>query len=205
MLAKCMLGLSQRTGAHVPPRGMGAGTCLTVCRRLSEHPRMREATLLSGVDPGYRHYPKHVTPGTNVELPGVALKWYDIHVTDKVIPADISRMARVHLEAEARAGGLEARGLGFVELHRCGEGFYFLIVCTWLNSNELWTTVYYKDGVAMPCFSPWPRERAHKPALCVWELAPVWHEQQSWVRFLESARDEVAVSTYLGDRFAGPV
>jgi len=30
------------------------------------------------------------------------------------------------------------------------------------------------------------------PAFCVWELVPVWHEQQAWKRFLESARDEAA-------------
>jgi len=27
-------------------------------------------------------------------------------------------------------------------------------------------------------------EVSHKPTLCVWELVPVWHEQQAWVRFL---------------------
>ena len=36
--------------------------------------------------------------------------------------------------------------LGFVVLHRCGEDFYFLLVCTWRNENELWETVWAKDG-----------------------------------------------------------
>ena len=36
--------------------------------------------------------------------------------------------------------------LGFVVLHRCGESFYFLLVCTWRNENELWETVWAKDG-----------------------------------------------------------
>src|SRR5438128_599716 len=76
-----------------------------------------------------------------------------------------------------RAAPLAATGLGFVILHRCGESFYFLIVCTWRNSNELWQTVFYKDGEAMKEFALYPRDGEHKPTLCVWELVPVGHEQ----------------------------
>jgi hypothetical protein len=32
----------------------------------------------------------------------------------------------------------------------------------------------------------------------------VWHEQQAWVRFLTSSRDEAAAQEWLDDRFAGP-
>ena len=47
----------------------------------------------------------------------------------------------------ARSGELGDLGeLGFVVLHRCGESFYFLLVCTWRNENELWETVWAKDG-----------------------------------------------------------
>ena len=41
-----------------------------------------------------------------------------------------------------------------VVLHRCGSDFYFLIVCTWRNENELWQTVWYKDGDRMDAFAP---------------------------------------------------
>jgi len=44
----------------------------------------------------------------------------------------------------------------------------------------------------MPDFALWPRDGMHKPAFCVWELMPVWHENKSWERFLVSARDEAA-------------
>ena len=66
-------------------------------------------------------------------------------------------------------------------LHRCGKDFYFLIVCTWRNSNELWQTVFYKEWDAMDGFARQPREGAHNAMLCVWELAPLWHEQQAWM------------------------
>ena len=71
------------------------------------------------------------------------------------------------------------------------------------NNNELWETVFYKDGNAMSEFAPFPREGSHKPTLCVWEMAPVWHEQQAWVRFLNSPRDEAAAQLWLRDQYSG--
>jgi len=89
-------------------------------------------------------------------------------------------------------------------LHRCGKDFYFLLVSTWRHSNEIWETVFYKNGDAMPDFAPFPRDGAHKPCFCVWELAPVWHEKEAWTRFLTSARDE-ARSARCGWKTATPV
>jgi hypothetical protein len=152
-----------------------------------------------GVDAGYRHVPKRVTPGEPVETADAVLKWYGVHPDDRPIPDDVEALARRHLTADP----LEARGMGFVLLHRCGSDFYFLIVCTWRNNNEMWQTVFYKDGDAMAEFALFPRDGAHKPTLCVWELVPVRHEQQAWTRFLASARDEAAARAWLGDRFAG--
>jgi hypothetical protein len=156
----------------------------------------------SGIDAGYRHAPKRVTPGEPLEPPGAVLKWYGLHPLHpeaRPVPDDVTRLARAYLMANP----LEARGLGFVILHRCGKDFYFLIVCTWRNSNEIWQTVFYKDGDAMPDFALFPRDGAHKPMLCVWELVPAWHEQQAWVRFLVSSRDEAAAQAWLGDLYAG--
>jgi hypothetical protein len=154
----------------------------------------------SGVDAGYRHFPKRVTPGEPLELSGAVLKWYGLHPDNRPISEEVTRLARAVLTTAS----LEARGLGFVVLHRCGTDFYFLIVCTWRNANEIWQTVFYKDGDAMPDFKLWPREGAHKPMLCVWELVPAWHEQQAWERFLLSSRDEAAAQAWMADRFAGP-
>lgn len=138
----------------------------------------------SGVDPAYRHGPKRVSPGRGLETEGSVLKWYHLHAEDHPVPETIDRLARTHL----LGGPPRARGLGFVILHRCGGDFYFLIVCTWRGSNEIWQTVFYKDGERMAEFALWPREEEHKPTFCVWELGPVWHEQQAWRRFLWSAR-----------------
>jgi len=152
-----------------------------------------------GVASSYRHLPKHVTPGDPVELPAALLKWYEVHAVDRPVPQEISRLARRAFDP----GGLSVNGLGFVVLHRCGESFYFLIASTWRNENELWETVWYKDGDAMSSFAPFPRSMPHLPTYCVWELVPVWHEQQSWVRFLLSTRDAVAVDQWLRERYQG--
>jgi hypothetical protein len=154
----------------------------------------------AGVDAEYRHYPKRVTPGEPLEVPGVLLKWYGLHADDRPVPEEVTRLARARL----LAAPLEAAGLGCVILHRCGQDFYFLIVCTWRNSNELWQTVFYKNGDAMAEFALFPRDGEHKPTLCVWELVPVWHEQKAWERFLYSARDEAAAAAWLHDLYTGP-
>jgi hypothetical protein len=153
-----------------------------------------------GIDPEYRHFPKRAIPGVALRLPGAALKWYAVNAEERPVPDEIAILARSYLER----GPLEVRGLGFVILHRCGADFYFLLVSTWRNNNELWEAVFYKDGDAMTEFAPFPRDDSHKPTFCVWELAPVWHEKQAWERFLDSARDEVAAETWLEDRYTGP-
>jgi len=153
----------------------------------------------SGIDPAYKHAPKHVTPGDVLERPGVVLKWYAVHVYDQPVPEEITKLARSFLTKNE----LEAKGFGFVILHRCGEGFYFLIVNTWRGNNEIWETVFYKNGDAMKDFALWPREAVHKPTFCVWELVPVWHEQKAWERFLKSLRDEAAAATWIRDHYAG--
>jgi hypothetical protein len=166
-------------------------------------PTKRLSSILTddlGIGAEYKHVPKWVTPGETIETSGAVLKWYAVHQDNRPVPDEITQLARAYLVKTP----LEARGLGFVILHRCGNDFYFLIVCTWRGSNEVWETVFYKDGEAMADFALFPRDQTHKPTFCVWELAPVWHEQQAWVRFLQSTRDETAAQAWLGDCYAGP-
>ena len=110
-----------------------------------------------GVGQKYEHGPKRVTPGESLETDGAFLKWYQLATQDRQVPDEIDRLARAYLTKTK----MEATGLGFVILHRCGEDFYFLIVSTWRGANELWQTVFYKNGDAMPDFDLWlPFRRA---------------------------------------------
>jgi hypothetical protein len=159
-----------------------------------------------GVKESYEHTPKHVTPGESIETNGAVLKWYQLSPEDRQVPDEIDRLARSFLARQANLSepDWQLKGLGFVILHRCGKDFYFLIVNTWRGNNEVWETVFYKNGDKMADFALWPRDGMHKPTFCVWELAPVWHETKSWERFLMSARDELAAKIWQADVYAGP-
>jgi hypothetical protein len=153
----------------------------------------------SGIAAGYVHAPKIVASDAQLELPGTTLKWYAIQYGYEPVADEITRLGRLHLAANP----LEARGLGFVLLHRCEKNFHFLIACTWRHCNEQWQTVFYKDGESMPRFELFPRDGTHKPTWCAWEPVPVWHEQQAWLRFLASARTARAAQVWLDDVYAG--
>ncbi len=157
------------------------------------------------VHAGYRHLTKEIEPGAPIELGGSVLKWYDIAPADEPVPGPIRALARGSLRGAVDSGAIALDDdLGFVILHRCGESFYFLLVSTWRNDNELWETVWAKDGDASG-FHPWPLEGTHRPTFCVWELGAVWHEQQAWSRFLRSERGPQDRDAYLQDLFAGEV
>jgi hypothetical protein len=145
------------------------------------------------------HVSKTVRPGPPVPGESTFLKWYELHAEEPAIPEDIRVLAKSAL-AEMRD---YSEGFGFVILHRCGADFYFLIVSTWRSDNELWETVWFKDGDAMSTFAPFPRDKMHKPTYCVWELVPIWHEQQAWVRFLRSGRESRDIESWVNDTYAG--
>jgi hypothetical protein len=156
-----------------------------------------------GVVPlGYRHVSKVIHPAAAVEAAGGMLKWYDIAEGDKPIPRAIAELARAGVQ-EAVTGQALAGELGFAILHRCGESFYFLLITTWRNENELWETVWAKPDERTPAFGPWPIDGMHRPTFCVWELRAVCHEQGAWSRYLRSSRDAVEKRHYLEDTYTG--
>ncbi len=159
------------------------------------------------VQSAYRHVVKLAVPAALLIAGTSKLKWYDIGRHDTPVPVDTRDAARAFLISEAARGGLSLdRDIGFAVLHRCGAGddFYFLPVCTWRNSNELWESVYYKDA-GMSGFAPFVQAGPHRGTLCVWELGPVLHEQKAWIRFLRSARGPEDLDAYLGSTFEGEV
>ena len=157
------------------------------------------------VAPGYVHGDKFIEPKQRFDLGCRRLKWYDISTPEKPVPDVIHLMSRAFLERRMGEGGLDQLSdLGFVILHRCGEHFYFLIVCSWLGCNEIWETVFAKD-LEHNDFYDWPRSGPHLPTYCVWEMGAVTHESQAWIRFLRTKRDEAAVQTWLADQYKGPI
>jgi hypothetical protein len=153
----------------------------------------------------YQHYPKLITPADDLALPDAHLKWYDVRRPEASMDSGLREQAREFVLAEAQAGRLQISGeLGFVIHHLCGESFYFLIVCTWRHANEMWETLYGRDLADGGPFCLIPRG-THLEVVCVWELGAVLHEQQAWIRYLYSDRDERAKLAYIEDRFSGTV
>ena len=158
------------------------------------------------VRPDYRHGPKLVQPASTVALGDAVLKWYDIAPREEPVTEQVRALARRGLADAVRLGELRlGAALGFVILHRCGAGFHFLLVSTWQNDNELWETVWAKDGDDDPEFHPWPLDGSHRPTFCVWELGAVAHERLAWSQYLLSDRDETARRGYLRDSLDGLV
>jgi hypothetical protein len=154
----------------------------------------------------YAHVEKLATIEPSLALEGTILKWYEIAPDDAPVPLAIRALARRNLRDASHDGELAGLGeLGFVILHRCGESFYFLLVCTWRNENELWETVWAKTGDEDVFFRPWPSEGAHRPTFCVWELGAVRHEREAWAEFLCSERDDRARNVYLRSAYEGAV
>jgi len=163
---------------------------------------------LGNVPAAYRHHPRVVTPGDDITLPHAMLKWYEIRRGEAIIPRAFIRDARAFARLEAEAGALDlGHGLGFVILHYA-DALAYLIVCIWRNTNELWETLYTHDltgdGHGEGGFRR-VRPGVEAPALCVWELAPAWHEREAWVRYLSSTRDADAKRAYLDDRLTSTV
>lgn len=162
-------------------------------------------TILQNDAPDYAHYDKFVEPDENISFENTTLKWYNLAKQNESVPNEISDLAHGFLEREFEAGKLKSFGkLGFVILHRCGNDFYFLLVNSWKNGNELWESVYAKTNSGEKDFQVFTfGNDLHRGTFCVWELAAVWHEQQAFRRFLLSAKTTEDESNYLQDKYRG--
>jgi hypothetical protein len=157
------------------------------------------------VEQGFDHRSRIVNPQASLKLGDTVLKWYDIAPPEASIPLAVHALARRNLREAWRMAALPLAGeLGFVMLHRCGVNFYFLLVATWRNRNELWETVWTKVNDEAPRFGPLPAEDSHR-SFSVWELGAVAHERNAWNRYLTTSRDELARRAYLRDTFDGEV
>lgn len=164
-----------------------------------------DLSAVNSVAAAYQHRDKWIDPQPALLLPGSRLKWYDLAAHETPVPGEVRERARVFLQQQTATGALAIGGeLGFATLHRCGASFYFLLVSTWRNENELWESVYALDGADAE-FRPFLFSGTHRGTFCVWELGVVWHEQQAWRRYLRSARRVVDRHAWLGDQFEGAV
>lgn len=90
---------------------------------------------------------------------------------------------------------------GFVVLHRGGDGAAYVNAYTWVWDNVLHMRGAAAAQAALGCPDDDP---AHFMALdrpwigCVWELPPIQHERDAWVRHM-LVPDMADLAGYLGD------
>ena len=159
---------------------------------------MNKMTETVQVSPAYRHYEKRVTCHGVIQPTHSGLKWYDIARGKQPIDPQIRDLARDFIARQTTSIGIPAaQELGFVLLHRCGNGFYFLGLCTWRGNNELWKTQFYFDAGKTEDFALFSQDGPHKDTFCIWELAVVSHETLAWTSYLRSGRTHQDAETYL--------
>ncbi len=150
------------------------------------------------VNPSYRHYDKTVHGKGVIQPENNRLKWYEIARGKQPIEQGIRDLALNFVTRLTKLEGLpSAHELGFAFLHKCGQGFYFLGICTWRNNNELWKTMFYFDVGKTEDFEFYPQDERHKDTFCVWELAVVSHETLAWTTYLRSDRTKQDEEAYL--------
>lgn len=169
-------------------------------------PQITDAQLadIGDVPAGYRHHQRLVTPLPPQAVGGAVLKWSAVSQPHVPVTAELEHAARELLAADLAAGRIDfPYGMGFVVLHHSTELDY-LIVASWRANQEMWATMYVRPARSDEPFAP-VEQGMHNPVMCVWELAPAWHERDSWVRYLESSRDIPARRAWLEDQLAGLV
>lgn len=163
---------------------------------------------MNAVDPNYRHQSKQSHVAASIDLPDGWIKWYEIAPTDAPIPAAITNLARSYFARNAANILGPQKTYGFTILHRCGAGFYFLLISVWRGNNELWQAVHYHDaGMAdFAAFDPaYPPLGQPRPTFCVWELGVVAAEAQAWSFYLASSRDKIDLANWQATAYSGQV
>ncbi|HEX3721999.1 MAG TPA: hypothetical protein VHV31_04365 [Nitrolancea sp.] len=163
-----------------------------------------DLSRLGNVSTSYRHHDRLLTSREPLILPGAFLKWYELRRADEIVPDALTSDARSLVANQVSGGQIDVDyGVGFVVLHY-SPPLTYLIVGSWRENQEFWETLYTRD---LRTESPFERAEpgTNAPTLCVWELAPVWHERQAWTRYLYSNRDTHAKRTYLTDYLSGAV
>ena len=159
---------------------------------------MNKVSKVLQVDPGYIHYEKVIRSRGVIDPTIRRRKWYDIAHKDQPVEQSIRDLARSFVSRKLISDGrFSTQELGFVLLHRCGEKFYFLGLCTWRENNELWKTLFYLDTDTMEDFAHFAQDETHRDTFCVWELEVVCHERQAWTTYLMSNRTDQDADRYL--------
>ncbi len=159
---------------------------------------------VGNVPTSYRHHRRVVAPGQPQHFDGLLLKWYEISLQDHPASEAMTSEIRCYVERLVSSGVVPTgHGVGFVIFHH--SALTYLIIGIWDAHQELWTAHYVRnpDDVQPEFERVIPGVSGN--TMCVWELAPVWHERQAWTRYLFSNRTEDDKLLFVNDQLSGSV
>lgn len=160
---------------------------------------------LGNVPDEYRHHRRLVVPGDPIVTDNLILKWYEISLPDHPAPERVLDAARAMVRESIENGSTPSgHGFGLAILHQ-STALTYVIIGVWTANQELWTAHFTRESADIDGTFERVIPGVDGSTLCVWELAPVWHDRQAWVRYLFSDRTEVNKRLYLMDRLSGSV
>lgn len=155
-------------------------------------------THIGDVPASYIHRPRPVVPGPPLLAHGSVFKWYRVHPQGDPVPDELEADARAHATAFLERGTADPLyGMGFVVLHHSTE-HDFLFIGSWRGHQEYWQSVFIRPVGSRGAWEPAPQGDI-SPMCCVWEMAPIWHERNAWVTYLESGRGLADRQRWLDD------
>jgi len=137
---------------------------------------------------GYQHHRRMARSTQPLVLNDCVLRWNEVFLASEPISPELDRRARACIAATFAERDIPVgEGLGFVVLHHSTACDY-LLVGVWYQTQEMWEVLLVRDANGDGDFRQ-VRTGEESSTMCVWEMAPVWHERELWTRYLFSARE----------------
>lgn len=125
------------------------------------------------------------------------IKMYSISIHGEIVSPKNIQLAKYNLESwldKSTIYELEKYNVATLILHEGKEGC-FVIINWWIDENMLQHFVYLLDHNGdFRLFSD------HGIITCVWELAVLWHERNSWVTHVLMKNEVPDLEAYLHDQ-----
>jgi hypothetical protein len=126
-----------------------------------------------------------------------SVKAYSISVNSHSVPARLAVLAKVKFFDEVKHIDIPFRShrIGILIVHQGVDGFYTLLNW-WTDENILCNRVYFSTYQEPGDFSSISEKGI---VACVWELAVLWHERNSWVANILMKNNQPDYDAYLND------
>jgi len=136
----------------------------------------------------YVHHERIARSTAPLVVTGGVVRWNEVFLPGSPVSPAVDALARTHVQRVFAEGEVKpGEGLGFVVLHHSSELDY-LLVCMWARVQEMWEVLFIREAASEDGFRRM-QTCVDSSTMCVWEMAPVWHERALWTRYLYSRQE----------------